>query len=833
MATAAEVQTAYRAIVRTDLNATTAQAMADAINNGTATMAGYEASLIQQTIPTTSAAVAIASFVTGVAPTSDKLDALKVMADAQVASYTKMGVANPALGAYEAFGKDFSSTTEFATKYGALQGADFINTVYVEVFGALPSAAAAASLAGQLTYFTNLYTNAKLANAAELAKGAVLGQVVGYAFVDPNASKNAQIDNQVFKFLTDAANGSTTGYGAPLPAAPSDVAATFVLTTALDNIVGTAGNDIIIGDGATLTADSINGGLGIDTLRLTSAGLGLNGAPTMTSVENVEVSAFSAGVLNLTNSTGVQKLTSVGSSASFAFNGVQAIADLAISKTTAGNVSVNYTAAAVAGTSDVQKLALDSAIAGAVIVNGVETVAITSTGTNTLNALTGGGSSVMSKVTIEGAGTTAIASALDASVKVVDGSAATGAITVTLGNADTTVTGGSGDDTFNFGATFNSKDVVNGGSGTDTVSLDGGVYTAATNDVLKGLNALTSIETLKFGGAGPVELTHATFTNAGVTKVIIDTANGPDVLSDTNASTVYAFGTNNGGAATFALKGGNTVLNLALEGTKAFDASVGALDTGAALTVNVVNTSQPLTAVGGANDIGNVTNAANATFHVSGTGDLEIAGFSAAVNVQAADLAGNLTVTGSAFDDIIAGSTGKNFITGGNGVDTISLAASSDKVDTINLAGILAEANRDVVNGFVSGTGGDLIQLNDADTTHVGLGNAAIQEVNSNTGTINFLTAANDAVELTFAIAGNGLAGSNDGTALLAAVGTINVAANTDTGYLIAYQGGNAYVYYADAAAGNTVLDAAEIHLVGVLNNVAAGSLGASNFHFV
>lgn len=77
------------------------------------------------------------------------------------------------------------------------------------------------------------------------------------------------------------------------------------------------------------------------------------------------------------------------------------------------------------------------------------------------------------------------------------------------------------------------------------------------------------------------------------------------------------------------------------------------------------------------------------------------------MNVQAADLAGNLTVTGSASDDIIAGSTGKNFITGGTAL-AISLAASSDKVDTINLAGILAEANRDVVNGFVSGTGNDL-----------------------------------------------------------------------------------------------------------------------------
>src|SRR4051794_25042825 len=120
MATAADVKIAYKAMNRTDLNDTIAQATADAINNGTTTLDAYIESELEKNVATTQAAVAIAAFVTGVTPTSDKLDALKVAADAQVASYTAMGSVHPELGAYEAFGVGFSETAEFSAKYDAL-----------------------------------------------------------------------------------------------------------------------------------------------------------------------------------------------------------------------------------------------------------------------------------------------------------------------------------------------------------------------------------------------------------------------------------------------------------------------------------------------------------------------------------------------------------------------------------------------------------------------------------------------------------------------------------------------------------------------------------------
>ncbi len=135
MATAAEIQTAYKAIYRADLNATVAAAIAaTGISVDT-----YVAQQLPKVASTTQAAVAIASFVTGLAPTSTKLDELKVEADKQVASYTALGVANPALGAFEAFGRSFATDTAttagFNTKYGALSNADFINLVYAQVYG--------------------------------------------------------------------------------------------------------------------------------------------------------------------------------------------------------------------------------------------------------------------------------------------------------------------------------------------------------------------------------------------------------------------------------------------------------------------------------------------------------------------------------------------------------------------------------------------------------------------------------------------------------------------------------------------------------------------------
>jgi hypothetical protein len=222
VATLAEIQSAYFAINRTSLDDAGAIAVLTKINAGDFTFSAYISDLSAKAASTTGAAVSLLGFVMGTTPSSDHLNELKTAADAQQASYAKMGVANPAMGAFEAFGKSLAGdpNSGFAAKYGALSGADFIAETYRSVYGQAPAADALANLQNQIAYFVDLYTKAGFdpAQAALEAKGAVLGQIIAYAFVDPVAAAKSTIDNQVTTFLTKAATGDKTVYDAPLPA---------------------------------------------------------------------------------------------------------------------------------------------------------------------------------------------------------------------------------------------------------------------------------------------------------------------------------------------------------------------------------------------------------------------------------------------------------------------------------------------------------------------------------------------------------------------------------------------------------------------------------------
>jgi hypothetical protein len=222
VATLAEIQSAYFAINRTSLDDAGAISVLTKINAGDFTLFDYIGDLSAKAASTTGAAVSLLAFVMGSTPSSEHLDELKVAADAQQASYAGMGVANPAMGAFEAFGKSLAGdpNSGFAAKYGALSGADFIAETYKSVYGQAPAPDALANLENQIAYFVDLYTKAGFdpAQAALEAKGAVLGQIIAYAFVDPVAAEKSTLDDQVTTFLAKAASGDATVYDAPLPA---------------------------------------------------------------------------------------------------------------------------------------------------------------------------------------------------------------------------------------------------------------------------------------------------------------------------------------------------------------------------------------------------------------------------------------------------------------------------------------------------------------------------------------------------------------------------------------------------------------------------------------
>ena len=81
---------------------------------------------------------------------------------------------------------------------------------------------------------------------------------------------------------------------------------------------------------------------------------------------------------------------------------------------------------------------------------------------------------------------------------------------------------------------------------------------------------------------------------------------------------------------------------------------------------------------------------------------------------------------------------------------------------------------------------------------------------------------------------GNGSPGSLTGTNLLTHVPNITMEVNGGKGYLIAYQAGNAYIYYGlelDLTP-NQSLQAGEIQLVATIEGIAVGALELANFTF-
>lgn len=211
------------------------------------------------------------------------------------------------------------------------------------------------------------------------------------------------------------------------------------------------------------------------------------------------------------------------------------------------------------------------------------------------------------------------------------------------------------------------------------------------------------------------------------------------------------------------------------------------------------------------------------------------------------------TIIGSANADTIIGGAGNDIINGGAGVDTITTGAGADRVVLASVS-----ADRDVVTDFTVGTGNDTIQLTAANTTAgTAAGTAPVVATDTtvaSTGTVPYglggiTTTTTDVIvlqngaALTTGTNGGDLslttAAGLDGTELLKAL-TDNTLADTyteittdagsDAAYLVAYQGGNAYIYLASDTSGDSAWQAAEIQLVGTLQNVAANGLVADNY---
>ena len=231
-----------------------------------------------------------------------------------------------------------------------------------------------------------------------------------------------------------------------------------------------------------------------------------------------------------------------------------------------------------------------------------------------------------------------------------------------------------------------------------------------------------------------------------------------------------------------------------------------------AAVTTAVNTSN---ATGAAVLVDNAVASSSTTFTHTGAGTMTVT-MTAETTTPAAD---TVTVSGS------SGAVTVNLIAA-SGITTINLNSSVATVDTINFSdggatvGVVAAVDRAVVSGFGAT---DVIRLDDTQTTQTG-GNV-IQSVAA-AGAVTVTTAI---TSLSYEMGGvaNVLGGDLTGASLLANGGAFTVASGDD-GYIIAYDGGNAYLYrYINDT--DTALAANEIALIGVFNGVAVGAIGSAN----
>ena len=618
-----------------------------------------------------------------------------------------------------------------------------------------------------------------------------------------------------------------------------------VKTTAKDDAISASSGAKVTGASAAIT-----GGLGTDTLtvstlvadlatlNLTTAGAigtgDTSGGVALSGVESViiNVTDSSGGTLTVNNiPTDVESVAVNGANAAIAATITAAGQSLSTNNSTIGGNASTFTFGAVATQSATGGSAGDT-------FNTIAVDGITATG--------GAGDDTFNLTAVAALDN-------DATMLTISGGTGTDNITVADGLTgavnflDTTDVSISGIETINAGAVTTGTMVLtlpaqNVATLTVTTATNKNINFTMTAAQLDALTTLTSaasdgttvITTTATDATAAVtvdlsDLTFTTLGNSAGTGDLIDFGVHTGVVTVTADQNFLV----EGGASTtadvlnYTATGAGTMLATAFEIVNfttaaqagAVVAPVGAITLSSSVGQAGLTVADATTAV-------NVTAAAATTIVDVSTAAKSIT----ATNSGSALMTVTLTADTAAADTVVNSGTGNVTVNhkASSGLVTLTLNANS-AVDTINYSdgagtvGVTAATDRVTVTGFGSN---DIIKLDDTQTVTAG-GNT-IQTVSA-AGAVTVSTAV---TSYSFEMGGstNVLAGVLDGAALLANTGAITVTSGDD-GYLIAYDGGDAYLYsYIDS--GSTALAAGEIALIGVFEGVAVGGIANANLAY-
>ena len=536
---------------------------------------------------------------------------------------------------------------------------------------------------------------------------------------------------------------TTTGVEIIDGVAGGAVGTTFTLTTSVDSLTGTSGNDTFVAlqtgaaaDETFGTADTLDGGAGTeDTLNIIHTEVAALNLATVSNIENVSVrvtgdgATDAADAIDLDNFTGVTNFTADRTIGANDISNVGLATKLTFKELTASaNTTATYKATAVTGTADSASVTLNGVKAGADIelAGDVETISLATTGaassladlvldaqTTTLNiaadenltvatTFTGAG---LTKITATGDSLVTLTPAVGAAVTTIDSSDQTaGGLVATASAATTAVTGGAGADVFTLAATTTvtdagaGDDTVNvsgittvaiaGGTGTDTLGLvNGNQLTTATAKLISGFQtlAVTSAAANAFDMSLEADLANVTVNFDAANAVTIskaDDALGVTVIGD--AATEDLIVSINGATG----PGTVNTATLTLDHTTAnTDIDIAGVDFAGLETLAIVSEGA---GTGNTNSIEDVDGSTVLrTVNISGASDFTFIDIGAnntvLETVNASDMTGAFTfaATNGGFTGGIAitGGSGNDDLTGDDGGDVLVGGAGNDRLN--------------------------------------------------------------------------------------------------------------------------------------------------------
>jgi hypothetical protein len=684
-----------------------------------------------------------------------------------------------------AVANSFANSPEFLNEYAGKTDAQFVNSLYINLFGR------EADLPG-LAFWVNLLNTGVVTKgtiAMELLKGAINQDAVTvankvtaaeafYAAIDTTAEATAYSGaaaNAVAKaFLAGVTTDASLAAAIATPAlnatlasvvvagTPAPVVTTFNLTTGVDAFGGTSGNDVFNATNLTLTGlDSIDGGAGNDVVNIFDVAGGVD--LSVASIRNVEkIVVTSTGSL-AGNAASVAGFTGA-TAAEFNLKSA-AVQTITAAGTTAVTVT-NTAGVTVIGGSTATVTAGTAGNAAAVALRTATTAANTAVLAADATADNSAGSTAdLAAMKAAFAGTAGVSAGDIATINATttDAGLRTALATIVTNNT-AAATGGAN--------TANAVNVISNGS-LASASVKGG-STVAVADTATG----TTLKSVSIDG----NLAAATVTGLGVNSVsLANTAQSTTITNSTVGGHAIALNLNKvtGGTIT-----DGTATSVSVNAVTA--ASTGVTLSAAAAETIAINAAVALTMT-------SVSAAAATDITVAGAGKVTISGLTAGVleNIDASANTGGVVITPTLGNDVM--------FTGGAGADTITLGATTQAIvtgagnDTVTLTSALG------VGGSVNaGTGTDIL----AGTSAAFSGLTALQaskfagfetlkitdalvtstyDVSGVAGIGNFVAAAGVATGATATVTNIGAAGTVTLNGLATTSGTLEVAMAADT----------------------------------------------------